>query len=419
MTRSERTYYIVFALYNLSWAFMGAIYPLFLMSRGLDLFQINAILAVYLFCNFAFEVPTGAIADLFGRKVSFLLSCAVRAAAFALYFTMDTFAGFVFAEIIDAIGTTLASGALDAWAIDGMKEEGDNSPADRLFSRGRMLSHAAMIVSGLIGGYVGDVDIAYPWLVGVCGFLVTMTVGAALMRRDYPEAAPVRSGATILARLNPLPAIQAQISGGLTTVSRHPTLRFLCGVTALLSFAQMPVMQMWPAHLKSLSDQGTWLLGWVWAFLNLAALVGSWSLPRLLARFGRPRAALYLSVFRCIGVVVAALSGGFGKATLGLIGQAAGTGASDPLLGAWMNEHAESHQRATVLSIQTMSFMLGGSAGLLVLGLLARYSGVPLAWGVAAVVLLITAAVLWRSRPSIHTAAKQHPKPPVVGEASA
>ncbi len=399
MTRSERTYYIVFALYNLSWATMGAVYPLFLLSRGMDLFQINAILAVYLFANFAFEVPTGAIADLFGRKVSFVLSCLVRAAAFGLYFTADSFVGFVVAELVDAIGTTLASGALDAWAIDGMREEGDHSPADRLFSRGRMLSHLAMIASGLFGGYVGQVDIAYPWLVGMMGFLVTSAVAVVTMRRDVPVASGAADslGSEALARLNPFPALRSQIAGGLVTVARHRTLRFLCLLTALLSFAYMPAIQMWPPHLSALSGEGAWLMGWVWAALNLAAVVGSWVLPRLLAYADRQRVALLVTLFRCGAMLLAALAGGFGKALVGLVGQQVGMGASDPLLGAWMNDHAATHQRATVLSIQAMSFMLGGSAGLIVLGLTARAAGIPAAWAGSSLALFAGVALLWRA----------------------
>ena len=56
-------------------------YPMFLLSRGLDLFQINVILAIFLISTFVFEVPTGAVADVYGRKISFLLSCAIRPVA--------------------------------------------------------------------------------------------------------------------------------------------------------------------------------------------------------------------------------------------------------------------------------------------------------------------------------------------------
>ena len=125
MTRTERTYYIITCLYRLSWSALGPTYALFLLSRGLDLLHVNLVLAVYLITTCLFEVPTGAVADVFGRKLSFILSCVVRALAFGLYYFSDTFAEFLVAEFIDAVGTTLSTGAFDAWAVDGMRDEGD------------------------------------------------------------------------------------------------------------------------------------------------------------------------------------------------------------------------------------------------------------------------------------------------------
>lgn len=108
--RTERTYYLVLGLYHASWSFLGPVYPLFLLDRGLDLFQVNAILAIYFATTLVFEVPTGAVADRFGRKASFVASCAIRGLAHALYWRSGTFPAFAAAEFADAIGTTLATG---------------------------------------------------------------------------------------------------------------------------------------------------------------------------------------------------------------------------------------------------------------------------------------------------------------------
>jgi len=414
-TRVERTYYVVSALYNLSWAFLGAVYPLFLLSRGLDLFQINAILAVYFVANFLFEVPTGAIADLFGRKVSFLASCVIRGLAFVAYYHSESFPGWVGSEILDALGTTLASGALDAWAVDEGRLQGDDRPADRLFARSRGLSYSAMIVSGLAGGYVGEVDIAYPWLVGVGGFALTAAVAAAAMSESRPAASRLRrSERSLLSRLNPIPVLQQQIRGGLRTVVRHPTLRHLCLLTGLIAFAVMPFLQLWPPQMTALSGAGTSLMGWVWAGLNVASLLGSGLLPRLLTRLDRRAAIIGLCVLRAAGVLLAATSFGFGRALAGLLTQSLGMGASDPMLSAWTNEHASSEQRATVLSVQTMSFMLGGSVGLLAIGEIASLYGISVAWGFSSAVFLAGAGVAWRSahgRPSEDPRAVAEPSP--------
>src|SRR4030095_12058753 len=135
MTRTERTYLLVFAGYNLAQFFIAPVYPLFLLGCGLDLFQINVVLATYLVTVFVLEIPTRAFADRYGRPRSFLVSCWIRAFAYGLYARADSFADCLVAEMIDALGTTLASGALEAWAVDGVRAEGDARPADRLPAR--------------------------------------------------------------------------------------------------------------------------------------------------------------------------------------------------------------------------------------------------------------------------------------------
>jgi predicted MFS family arabinose efflux permease len=66
-------------------------------------------------------------------------------------------------------------------------------------------------------------------------------------------------------------------------------------------------------------------------------------------------------------------------------------GLSEPTLQGWMNEHVDSELRATVLSVRSMAFTLGGGIGLVCLGLVARGQGIPAAWGVAAACLLVSA----------------------------
>src|SRR5207244_12318300 len=85
MTRTERRFYLLSGGYNLGQFFLAPVYPLFLLSRGLDLLEINLILAIYLITIFVFEVPTGALADTAGRRFSFVLGCGTRTAAFVLY----------------------------------------------------------------------------------------------------------------------------------------------------------------------------------------------------------------------------------------------------------------------------------------------------------------------------------------------
>lgn len=59
MGRTERRYYVLQGTY-MAWAwFMGPIYPLFLLSRGLDVLQASSVLATYFVVTFLFEIRRG------------------------------------------------------------------------------------------------------------------------------------------------------------------------------------------------------------------------------------------------------------------------------------------------------------------------------------------------------------------------
>jgi MFS family permease len=379
MTRTERTYYLVYGLYNSAWSFLGPVYALFLLSRGLDLFQLNLVLATFLISSFLFEVPTGAVADVFGRKVSFLASCAVRAVAFALYAVSDSFPEFLFAEFVDAVGMTLATGALDAWAVDGMRAEGDRRSVDRFFAKAQMLARTLMILSGLLGGYVASYDLRLPWIVGSLGFAATGIIAAVLMRETVRPAGAASSRRSL----------RQTLSAGVETVRGQPVAQLLCLLTMATGFAVMPVYQLWQPRMRDLAG-GVWVMGWIWAFLSLSSVIGSAVIPRLLRRFSRQHVLAVAALWRALSVGVAALAVGFFPAVTGLLLQEMAFGFSEPLLQAWMNEQVDDEQRATVLSVRSMAFTLGGSAGLVVLGLVALGSAIPAAWLCSAVIIGLT-----------------------------
>ena len=382
MTRTERTYYLVFALYNFSWSFIGPMYALFLLSRGLDLFQMSAVPAVYWIVSFLFEVPTGAFADLAGRKTSFLLSCMIRMVAFGMYAYADRFEHFVAAEFVDALGSTLANGALDAWAVDGMRGEGDARPADHFFARAQMMARTTIIAGGLAGGYLAQRDMTLPWLAAAVAFATTGVVAAVWMR----EVGPLRA-----ARPSAQRSLVRMVREGLLTVRRTPVLLLLCGLTLAVTFATMPALMFWQPRMRALTGEGTWLMGWIWALLNVAGLAGSAVIARLLGRYRRESVLGLVVLWRGSMLGVAALAPAFAPALAGLLLMEMGFGVSEPLLQAWMNEHIAPEQRATVLSVRAMCMTLGGGTGLLCIGLVARGLGIPTAWSVSALMLALTA----------------------------
>ncbi len=178
-------------MYSFAGGFLFGVYPIFLRSRGLSQLQINSVLATYFLVLFLTDVPTGAFADLLGRRRSYVLGALLRVSAFLLYFVAHHYYVFIIAEGIDGIGTTFGNGAIDAWGVDALDDAGYDGVKDRLFSRISQLTTIGFMASAMIGAYVADVNIAWPWLLGASGYVIAGTVGAFLMHDERPRTTTV------------------------------------------------------------------------------------------------------------------------------------------------------------------------------------------------------------------------------------
>src|SRR5262249_16705389 len=150
---------------------------LFLLSRGLDLFQASVVPAVFFLVSVVFEVPTGAFADLAGRKTAFLLSCLIRMLAFGLYAFLPQFPPFLAPDAVVAA----ARAPRDGGGVDAMQQQGSRQPTTRFFARAQIFARIAIMSSGFVGGYLAQRDMTLPWLAAATSFAVTGAVAVVLM----------------------------------------------------------------------------------------------------------------------------------------------------------------------------------------------------------------------------------------------
>jgi len=383
-TRSiVRRYYGVWLAYALAGGFLGGVYPLFLRSRGLNQLEINSVLAVYFAVSLLFDVPTGAFADALGRRRSFVLGCLLRAVGFAVYFVSHTYALFLVAEAIDAVGTTFCNGAVDAWGVDALDEAGFEGPKHGLFSRISQLSSLGFMATALVGAYVGSLHIAWPWLCGAAGFLLTALTGTWLHERPR---APGRLG-----HRDVQGAVRAQIGAGLRKGFGVRAVRLLSLAEAIVLGTMAPYWVEWPILFKDGYGTGVWVVGWIFCVLAVGRLLGSEASARIVVVPGeRPRLVAALTV----AVGLALIGAGFvahrpNQALVLLFLMNAFQGAREPLAQAWFNEEVAADARATMLSFRGMMATAGGALGLILGGYVADLRGIPFAWKIAGALCLL------------------------------
>lgn len=388
-----RRYYTVWLGYAFANGFLFGVYPLFLRSRGLSQFQMNSVLATYFIVTFLTDVPTGAFADALGRRRSFILGCALRSTAFMVYFFAHHYSLFLLGESIDGIGTTFCNGAIDAWGVDSLDHAGFAGLKDRLFSRISQLTNVGFMASAVIGAYVADVNIAWPWILGATGYVGSALLGARLMHE------PNRHGPGVAMRR--MPALVAKrVGDGLREGMANRAVLLLSLANAVFFAAWAPYWLQWPQYVHDSYHSGIWIVGWVFSLFTVARMLGAEAIMHL--RMDEAARATRLSL---LIIVVGAMLFGAGaagpRATLVLIVLTAMnvcSGAMQPLMQGWLNDQISGSGRATLLSFNSTFATAGGSVGLLVSGAIADARGIATAWQFSAILSLVALPCYWALR---------------------
>ena len=395
-----RRYYSVWAMYSFASGFLFGVYPIFLHTRGLNQFQINSVLATFFVVLFVTDVPTGAFADLLGRRRSYVLGAALRVCAFIVYFFAHHYWVFLIAESIDGVGTTFGNGAIDAWGVDALDDAGYEGVKDRLFSRISQMSTATFMVSAVVGAYVADINIAYPWLLGATGYLISGSVGAYLMHDERPRAVAIRIAA--------IPGhVATRVVDGIRIGFKSRTVLMLSASAAITVAAWAPYWVEWPVMFNQSFGVGVWIIGWIYCGLSAARMIGAEiSLRRPVFESRRPARTGALVAGASVMLFLAGVFGGQPLISLAMLfGMNLFTGALMPLTQTWFNEQIESNNRATLLSFRSTFDTMGGAAGLLFAGHIADTAGIPFEWQIAGLISVCAAPLYWAIKPVMSRAA--------------
>ena len=107
-----------------------SIFPAFMVlyfrELGFSFFQLSLLLAAIPFFSLIFEIPTGAIADLYGRKFSVVLGVFLQAVGFLLLFFFTNYYSLILIMAFLGIASTLVSGAEEAWITDLINKKNKN-----------------------------------------------------------------------------------------------------------------------------------------------------------------------------------------------------------------------------------------------------------------------------------------------------
>ena len=137
---------------------------LFFLQRGLSFTEIGLLVAVRELCINLMEVPSGAAADLFGRRRAMMLSFGAYIASFAVFGFGRLYWQFVIAMALFALGEAFRSGTHKAMIFTWLREQDRLDEKTRTYGYTRSWSKMGSAVSTVIAVTVVFVFQDYSWV---------------------------------------------------------------------------------------------------------------------------------------------------------------------------------------------------------------------------------------------------------------
>lgn len=400
--RVQRTYLTLILLQTLAASLIWGINTLFLLEAGLSLTEAFIANAAFTAGMVIFEVPTGVVADAAGRRTSFIIGAATllltTAAYLGLWYVEAGVSWWVVVSALIGLGFTFFSGATEAWLVDALEATGFDGAIDTVFGRGQMMTGTATLIGTVAGGFLAQVNIAFPY--ALRSVLLAAVIVAAFISMHDIGYTPQR-GASIKEEVSTI--LRASVKHGL---GNPPVRMFMLAAPFGLGIGVWVFYAFQPYLLELFGDPNAFYLSGIAAALfAVAQMIGgasvNWVRKQFSSRTGIIATQIVISSLAIVGVGAAEwldIPVGFWVA-IGLLAIVAlGWALSGPVQQAYINEVIPSQQRATVLSFSSLMSSAGGVVSQPALGRVADVYSLGLGYIVAGVVYVIQLPFVWAVR---------------------
>jgi MFS transporter, DHA3 family, tetracycline resistance protein len=327
------------------------------------------------------EMPTGVLADTYGRKRSVLIGLLLLGVGMSLSGAFANFWPILAGSLIWGFGYTFVSGAGEAWIADEVGVQ----RANRIYLRTAQVTKVLWIMAIPVSIGIATYDLNLPILLGGAG-LVLLAVLLSFVMTETGFQRPPRQE-----RRQAWRDVTATLGESRRLVRASPLLMTMLLIMAFYGMAGQGFTTLWVAHFDRDLSFPTFVdlkpVIWFGAVRMAAALlslvvvefVRRWRVDSLASHAVVSRSLFWINSLQMLSVLVIATTNSFAIAAAFICVAIALAEAYDPLQLAWLNQNVESRVRATVISMSSQMEAFG------------KTSGGPLLGGVASVLSLRSA----------------------------
>lgn len=366
----------ILALYIIKFSkwfsFVMPIIVLFYEKCGLTLQDIFILKSIYSVVAVGFEIPSGYLADTWGKRNCLFLGSILFFGGYLTYSFTDTFMAFVFAEILLSIGQTFVNGTDSALLYNTVAAHKKEPLYMRYEGKLTMVGNFSEAIAGILGGLLAVYSLRFPFY----GQAVIAFSGipAAFMLKEY--------GGQVI-RSNAVSEVVRILKYSLFT---NRQLAYNIAFSGIIGAATLTMAWFVQPMLMQLETPIS-LYGVIWTVLNLAVGTAAYYSDNIEKHFGASKMNV---------LILLSISGGYILLSFCLSSYAfpvilllfyIARGFATPILKGYINQLTMSEMRTTVLSIRNFIIRL-------MFAVIAPFAGwLSDTWGIQTALLCIAFAI--------------------------
>ena len=318
-----------------------------LASRGFSLVEIGLAETCYHAARLLTEIPSGTLADVFGRKRMLIISTFIHIFASVIMILSNGLALVCLSIALIAVCDSFASGSGDALAYDSLKSAGQEGSYDRYASNQLIIYRLCDGISTLCAGFALIIGYRIAYATGIVTALIQISILASLKEIRIGELKGTVSSAP--------EALMNCFRDSLRFLRRETKAFLLMMTNSLIGAADILLLFFLQAKLPAAGISESWLGPALFA-MELGGILGA----KLIMRFKKHS---YRSVFTAAAVLI--LAGILLEHTGTVLLMTAGgfiAALADDALQVRTNTRLQTmfppEQRATLISIESFTFSI-------------------------------------------------------------
>lgn len=299
--------------------------------------EIFVLKSIYSVAIVVMEIPSGWMADVWGRKKTLILGSILGTLGALLYSFSYGFWAFASAEIILGVGLSFVSGADSAMLYDSLKADNQTKKYTREEGRITSAGNFAEAIAGVVGGFLAAISLRTPFYFQFVVASIAIPAALTMIDPKVHSTEHVHSIKKLVKNIKHTFIVNQnlRISILLSAVSGTATLTFAWFIQPFFKAINLPVE----------------MFGIFWTALNLTVGVSSVFAYKVEAFFGKRLSIILVIVLLSAGYFLSGISISFwGIGFLFLFYLMRGI--ATPIFKNYINQYTESEVRATMLSVR-------------------------------------------------------------------